>query len=582
MSEMDGPPSPSGNEPDLRIYRLGLVARALSVIIIVTGVIFLILQYSTRNIRAVAEKSTNDSFLISDTYFLTSIDETISIAAESLGDTDIELAIGRANDIYAFAQNFSYGVITDFADAAKLNVKNENYSQVNEDAAEITYAEIRQLFIDSDMWLARDAQTSPAVEYNPGMLPGQNLVVAALAPPGQPLKLTVTFTRTISLQIIGLFVFPAVLLAGLSIILLSIFRYQKGEIIIRKVSPFRSRSERKDERKVPPQSHLVVLLAIVFAASSTLTGCSSVPKIESAPTTSQELVFPNLTSTQIQTIVDQTVSILNTAHELNSSKILEQRVTGPALTLRKSQLKINIGLKTVEDVSIIPTQLRMVVSDNQTTWPRRIMVITEPTENLGAEKLLTFIQDTPTALYKLWSITRIFPNLMLPVLETESTGASPIDNKTLDLRNKPLEVLAQYADVLQKDATSTFFNDFVEDPLQEQIRQIISDSNTQDDNDSQELTFRVSDDEIIGFRTVDGGALFFGRIDSDWVRDAGAGRLAVDANKEEEVLLGTQEVKQKITVTYEQIVGIYIPPAGFTHKIQVVSAERYPISVKTG
>jgi hypothetical protein len=76
--------------------------------------------------------------------------------------------------------------------------------------------------------------------------------------------------------------------------------------------------------------------------------------------------------------------------------------------------------------------------------------------------------------------------------------------------------------------------------------------------------------------------LFFGRIDSEWIRDAGPGRLAIGANEEEEVLLGTQEIRQKITVTYEQIVGVYIPPTGSTNKIQVVSAERYPISVKTG
>jgi hypothetical protein len=550
--------------------------------VIITGAIFLIFQYSTRNISAVAEKSTDDTFLITDTYFLTSIDETVSVRAESLADTEIELAIGRASDIYAFVKNFSYGLITDFTNAAVLSVKNENYSEVAEDASETSYAEIRQSFVVSDMWLARDVQSNPGVQYNTGMLPGQNLVVAALAPPGQPLKLTVTFTRTISLQIIGLFAFPAALLAGLGIILLSIFHYQKGWIIKGKVRGLIARRRRKSEPKSQAQSLAIGLLIIAFGASASLTGCSSVPKIEPTATSAQEVVFPNLTTAQIQNIVDQTVSVLNTAQELNSSKILEQRVTGPALTLRKSQLKINIGLKTVEDVSIIPNQLRMVVSDNQTTWPRRIMVITEPTENLGAEKLLTFIQDAPTSLYKLWSVTRVFPNLRLPVLETESTGASPIDNKTLDLRNKPLEVLTQYAEVLQKDTTSSYFNDFVEDPLQEQIRQIISDSKTQDENDSQKLTFRVSDDEIIGFRTVDGGALFFGRIDSEWVRDAGSGRLAIGANKEEEVLLGTQEIKQKITVTYEQIVGIYIPPTGSTNKIQVVAAERYPISVKTG
>jgi hypothetical protein len=579
---MDGSLLPSRNEPDPRIMRLALVARALSVIIILTGAILLIFQYSTRDIRAIAEKSTADSFLISESHFLTAIDATISISAESLAESNLELAIGRASDVYAFVQNFSYGMITDFSSATELSVKDENYSEVAEDASEMAYAEIRQSFMDSDMWLARDAETHPGVEYKPEMLPGQNLVVAALAPPGQPLKLTVSFTRTVSPQIIGLFVFPAVLLACLWIVLVNIFHYQERAIAIRNGSDPPATTRRRRRPKINSKSHLIALLVVALGASWTLTGCSNVPKIEQAPTSTQEVVFPNLTAAQIQNVVDQTVSILNTAYELDSSEILEQRVIGPALTLRKSQLQINVSLKTVEDVSIIPTQLRMVVSDNQTTWPRLIMVITEPTENLGAEKLLTFIQSAPTSLYKLWSVTRIFPNLMLPVLETESTGVSPIDNKTLDLRNKPLDVLAQYCDVLQNDITSSYFNDFVEDPLQEQIRQILNSSEAQDENANQQLTFRVSDDEIFGFRTVDGGALFFGRIDSDWIRDAGSGRLAIGANKEEEVLIGTQEIKQKITVTYEQIVGIYIPPTGSTLKLQVVSAERYPILVKTG
>jgi hypothetical protein len=513
---------------------------------------------------------------------LGSIDETVTIWAEAGLGTEVELAIGRSSDIFPFVENFSYGLVTDFANAAELNVRNQNYAQVAEDAPEITHSQIRDAFLESDMWLGRNASENPQLEYSPKLLPGQRLVVAALAPPGQSLKLTIAYQRSISEQVFGLFGFPACLLLVLGALLLFIFHRQNGQITIgktlRSLLPKR-RGERSDKKS---GSILGLWLVLALGMGVGLGGCSSVPKIVESTPGSTISIYPNLTTSQIQNIVDSTISIINLAHDQKKTGYLEQRVSGPALDLRQSQQKVNIALKTLDDISIIPNQLRMVVSDNQTTWPRRLLVITEPTENLGAEKMLTFLQSTPTSLYKLWSVTRVFPNLRLPSLELESRGVVPIDNKTLDLRNKPLEVLGQYANVLEKDETSSYFNNFVDDPLQETMREIVDLSQTQDDNDVQKLTFAPADSEIFGYRTADGGALFFGRIDSEWMRDAGPGRLAIGANDEEEVLLGKQEPKQKITIVYEIIVGIYIPPNGSTNQFQVIAAERYPISVKTG
>jgi hypothetical protein len=316
---------------------------------------------------------------------------------------------------------------------------------------------------------------------------------------------------------------------------------------------------------------------LILALAITTVGCSSAPKIRKPDGNQATMEYPNLNLSQVQSVVDQTISVINAAHAEKNESILEQRFTGPALALRKSQQKVNLKAKKITDESILPSQLRSVVVDNQVNWPRYFTVITEPTENLGSEKMLLFIQEKPTDSYKVWGITRLFSGVVLPSFDAETVGTKPIDNKTFDLRNKPIEVLAQYANVLEQADQSPYFDNFTEDMLQNQMREQFSKDKQKET--SQKQTFSIVGDSVYGFHSVDGGGLFFGRIDSKWTRDAGSGRLAVAANDEEEAVMGKKTVKQKIEAIYEQIVAIYIPPSGSTNKFQVFAAERYPIKV---
>ncbi|MDR2538160.1 MAG: hypothetical protein LBC43_00680 [Bifidobacteriaceae bacterium] len=530
------------------VFRLGIVSLIASAVVFVSGLVLSWVLYSTSSVNIETGKGASDYFVITDNYFLTSINENVTVEVEGDSGEEVILVLGRAADVFPFVEDFRYTLITGFQDLNQVSSTTGNLSGSVKNQ-QVQIQNFRQKFINSDMWISRSAGAFATLEYSPGQSNGQNLVFAAFSPPGQAFSMSISFTRTISSQIIGFFGFFCALFLIIGILLIMVYRRQK---------PL-----------------LVMVLAIVCLVTNV--SCTTAPKVKKPVDDQIGIEYPNLTLSQVQTIVDRTIGIADTAHKEKSEKLLEQRFTGPALALRKSQQKVNLKLKKISDESVIPNQLRSVVIDNQVSWPRYFMVITEPTENLSSEKMLLYIQESPTDDYKIWAITRLFSGVVLPSFDADVIGTHPIDNKTFDLRNKPIEVLAQYADLLEKSESSKYFDNFTEDMLQEQMRQQFS--KEVESEASQKQTFKVVGDSIYGFHSVDGGGLFFGRIDSKWTRDAGKNRLAVAANEEEDILLGQQAAKQKIEATYEHMVAIYIPPSGSTNKFQVFAAERYPIKV---
>lgn len=331
-----------------------------------------------------------------------------------------------------------------------------------------------------------------------------------------------------------------------------------------------------------PRNICAVLALLVLLVSS----CSdNVPAISANSNT----IYPALSSEQVLSIRDSINAVLAQSDATNDGVMLDARLSGPELAIRRAQLVAKAG--GVQDVNMqIPTTSKQIIITNSQFWARGVFIITDVTQDRQSERLLVLNQTSSHEDYKLWSVVRLFANVELPKFDVATIGSSAVDLNDLETQVSPLVAFNRYADLLQNSDASEFVANFsTPDELRKQIGDAYAVSAGQLANvgGSQTQTFAVQPDTIRALRTVDGGALAVGAIKSTWTRAAGGGIFATPASDAERALFSGQSASPSITADYLTVVAIYIPAKDAEKPnvplaAKVVGAERYPVSVRSG
>ncbi len=135
-----------------------------------------------------------------------------------------------------------------------------------------------------------------------------------------------------------------------------------------------------------------------------------------------------------------------------------------------------------------------------------------------------------------------------------------------------------YADILT-NPSSTFASQFEDDDfratVQEQTKSVDQAMKLNEGTQKQVFTYDKANIKVM--QSTDGGDLVVAQIDSTWNRNAGGGRQSLPASDSEEVLFGKSTPTSKISVSYINVVAIYVPPVDSSGKIRVIGAERQPV-----
>jgi hypothetical protein len=250
--------------------------------------------------------------------------------------------------------------------------------------------------------------------------------------------------------------------------------------------------------------------------------------------------------------------------------------------LRTAQLLIKSVTGLTDSNLQIPDTAKQVIITNSLTWPRDTFVITNTTQDMQTERLLVLDQNSPREDYKLWGIVRLFTDIDLPSFEVSNIGSASIVPDDITVPFSPENALAAYASVLQQGAQSPYASNFGDDPLRREIQTAVGGAAAELGQlaGAQSQTFSPRKDRIRALRSYEGGALIVGQIDSAWTRSTGNGANATAASDAEKAIFGSQTATTSLTATYINIVAIYVPPKNAGTTMQVVGAERYPVSVR--
>ena len=320
------------------------------------------------------------------------------------------------------------------------------------------------------------------------------------------------------------------------------------------------------------------VLGGVLAVGLVVAGCAQpLPTADPAP--APVLAPPVINATQEAAILGAIGQNLEDASERVDAAKLGDRLSGPALTIRTSELAVATLRKSDETISQVPTEVESVMVPATFTWPRTVLAISVQPE-LQTQRLLVLEQTSARAPYKLWGWTRLFPGTRLPNFAMSTTGSAQVDPTTDAFKMTPADAIAHYANVLNKGEKSAFINDFGPDPFRAGIEE-----NSRLQNEAlkaakgkQTMKFTPVPGQVSGLQSVDGGALIVGELTGLEVRTAESGALLSPSTPIEKALTKKLKVKNEMAIGYTTTVAIYIPAKGSGEPVAVVGVEHVATS----
>jgi len=317
-------------------------------------------------------------------------------------------------------------------------------------------------------------------------------------------------------------------------------------------------------RRVLRSAAIAVTVGLLAACSQPL----PTPTPDALPATTP----PALSVQQAERILGEVHATLAEADAQLSAEALAPRVSGPAASFRTAEYRLAAAAGTADALTAVPQGAQTLVLPTSETWPRTMMVVTEPPADLTAPLLLTLVQDGPRDPYYLWSWVRLFPGVETPALAQPEVGSAPVEADSADLAVAPADVMAQYVDVVTNREQSQFAGVFTDDPLRAGIWQ------TRDAfvgvvgaNGSLAETYTPHPAGVRALATADGGAIVVGTMVSTTSITLVDSTLKI--GDQTAVLLGTDTVKSSLSITWLSVVAFVVPPAGSDAQIQVLGGE---------
>ncbi|GAB3141178.1 hypothetical protein [Marisediminicola antarctica] len=363
-------------------------------------------------------------------------------------------------------------------------------------------------------------------------------------------------------------------------------------------------------------SRMIAMPALLIG-SLVLSGCSSdlwpdlagrdaIPLIPSpsastdADAVAEERQPPAATVRQVQSIVTDVAEVAAAADASLDTEALSSRFDGPALKLRTGNYETRAKDSAFPALAPIPTG-RLAVAlpqslpkDADTSWPRAIFAVVEPTVEEpaeGAEPVepaapvaLMLLQASPREQYKVYYSVALEPEAVLPPLAPQTVGAPRLSPDTKLLSMAPGELAAAYVDVLTVGAESESYElfDIERDGLIPSVGVEARKARSEALDDKAKIEFGITpgDAETIALASNESGALVSIYIEeTERVTPVEEG-ATINPEGATKTLSGLSGTKEGVAATYGDQLLFYIPPIGSDEKIVLLGFSQVLISAK--
>lgn len=255
---------------------------------------------------------------------------------------------------------------------------------------------------------------------------------------------------------------------------------------------------------------------------------------------------------------------------------LAARLTGPAAQMRRAQYVLATQ-GGADAITAVPAGAQTVIDPATTAWPRVLMVVTDPPEDLQAPLLLTLVQESPRAQYRLWSWVRLYGGVKMPATMQPDHGSAPVPADGGPAALTPQDVIAHYVDVLTNGDGSQYASEFTQDPLRARIAEQRDAWKAAIGKGSVAETYTPGSSGPWALETADGGAIVVGSVETVTTLTLVDSTLTIA--DQTAALLGTNTVTKDLSIHWLSTVAFAVPPAGSSDPVTVLGAEHVPVEV---
>lgn len=331
-----------------------------------------------------------------------------------------------------------------------------------------------------------------------------------------------------------------------------------------------------------PHHRVVAGVGGVLAAALLLGGCAAdLPTASPDPTASPP--GPVLSEDQEADVLAAVSETLQAADAANDPAQLEPRVSGPALKIRSSQLQVAAARGNADFVTPLPTEVQQVVIPTTQTWPRTSYAVSVQPQDLQTPRLMALDQAAPRDVYRLWAWVQLLPGVTLPSFADPGIGSEAVAADDDSLLVTPQDAVAQYADVLTVGGGSSFAQTFADDAFRQTLASNADLQNQalQQASGSFTMQFSTTQDPVHAVRTADGGALVMGSLTSLETFTVEEGGKVAPQTETQKALFGSTEPTNVLKVGYDDVVALYVPPAGSTEQVRLLGYTHVATSTAT-
>ena len=342
---------------------------------------------------------------------------------------------------------------------------------------------------------------------------------------------------------------------------------------------------------IRPVSHRRTRKSIACAGASALTfallaaGCAEelVPELAAVP--EETVATPALSDTQFDRILAEVNESIAEADGERDPELLTSRVTGPALTVRTSQLNVAEIRDDDSLVTLLPDTFQQIIVPTTATWPRTMFAITDVGDEFSPPRLLALTQDDPRDDYQLWAWVQLRPGVLMPAFAHVTIGSEELAENDTSLRFTPAEAVEQYADLLTNGDDSEYVDNFepaIDDPFRTFLYTWVTAQQEALDADRVEGTFSLEvvpmpGEPVKAIRAANldspaepGGAMVMAALVSSEQLEAMEGAVLTPQTQTAQALLEGATFTNVLTATYTDMIALYIPPAGSTEPIKLL------------
>ncbi|MFD6448563.1 hypothetical protein ACFWEJ_25910 [Promicromonospora sp. NPDC060204] len=334
-------------------------------------------------------------------------------------------------------------------------------------------------------------------------------------------------------------------------------------------------------RRTTTRSMAVVATVL---ATGLLAGCAEelpVPKPE-AP-----VAAAVVSQSQERKILDKVSGVVEGVTKSSDADSLAARLSGPALAIRETQLKVAAARKDKEPLTDLAMEMQQVILPSDQEWPRTSFAITVQPKDLTTPVLMAFNQSSAREQYKMWGWVRLLPGVTMPQFAEADLGSAAVPANDESLKMTPQSAVEQYASVLTVDKDSKYAGNFADDDLRQFFRDYgklqVDAINKEDCKGAFEVAYEPTKDPVKSVRTADGGALVMAAmISKETITAKEEGCEIGPPTKTTQALWGDADVTNVVEVNYKDMVAMYVPPKDSEDQVSLVGYEHVPWSVSNG